>query len=420
MRVALERQMDLEPQSSRRAQRQGLNLVLSFVSFVVFVVSVLSSSNAAAQAKLTLVPSISVSSLYDDNLFAKTIGSADQMTLFTPGLEATYETPVTMLKGEYAFDMQRSIDHPALNNLQARRHAMVDTSFHLATRFTFGFAGRYDRTDTAGELNYTTGLLLDRRRAERLEGGPSFNFQASPKLALNGVFVWVTERVADSVGADEQVARLGFTRQVTPRASFGAMALGRRFDSLGDNYTSGAPLFVWSYELAPATMVSLQAGPRYTSALNTIAPEIAFSLGRKAPNIINYGVDYWRGESIILGVVGPVEVNSATAKISWPIRTHVDLGVHGGLFNSQTLTQGRVRVYHGEVVASWAAKGPFIVALSYGADFQRGDVRSSLLSDRQVIRHVVLLRLTAAPRLSRLFQPDDPLQPLGDPIKGVK
>jgi hypothetical protein len=378
--------------------------------------------DAAAQSKVTLVPSASVSSVYDDNLFAKTVGSGDQMTLITPGVELTYETPTNMLMGEFTLDMQRSLDHPALNNPLARRHAMLDSRFGTSPRLTLGLGARYDRTDTAGELNYNTGLLLDHRTASRWEAGPSLAFKATQFVTINANYNWTSENVDDSVAADEQVARLGFTRQTSERGSFGISSLGRYFSGAGPAYTSAAALGSYTYELAPATMFTLQAGPRYSQARGSILPEIVFAVGRKAATVMNWGFDYWRGESIILGVLGPVEVNSATGKVSWPIRQKYTVGLHAGLFDSQTLTQGQVRVYHGEVVASWTTRAPFIIAASYGADFQRGDVRSSLLSDKQIVRHVILLRLTAAPRLSRSFQPDDPLQPLGgEPTtKGVK
>jgi hypothetical protein len=406
-------------------------------------------SMAAAQAKVTMTPSISVGSLYDNNLFFKAVGSGDQMTLITPGIQISYETAVKMLMGEYSFDMQRSIDHPALDNLQARRHGMLDTRFQLMPRFTVGFGGRYDRTDTAGELNYYTGVLIDRRTAERLDGGPTFSFRATPKVTLSGLYNWTSETVDQSVGGNEEVARLALMRQFTPRSTFGVGGLARRFDSAsqsivpnglptyttngvvdtlsdglavaaGGRFMSEAALLMWTWEAAPATMLNVQAGPRYTSARDRFVPEIAVSLARKAANILNFGADYWRGESIILGVLGPVEVNSGTGHVTWPIRPNLELGVHGGVFDSQTLSQGRARVYHTEVVASWTVKGPFTIATSYGADFQRGDVRSSLLSDKQVTRQVILLRVTAAPHVSRTFQPDDPLQPLGTPSKGVK
>src|SRR5215217_760290 len=118
---------------------------------LVAVLALAMQAPAGAQSKLTLVPSISVSSLYDNNLFAKTVGSGDQMTLFTPGLELTYETPKDMVLGEITVDAQRSFQHPALNNLLARRHAMLDSRLGLTPRFSLGFGGRYDRTDAAGE-----------------------------------------------------------------------------------------------------------------------------------------------------------------------------------------------------------------------------------------------------------------------------
>src|SRR5439155_16841732 len=106
----------------------------------------------------------------------------------------------------------------------------------------------------------------------------------------------------------------------------------------GGRFSSAAPLVAWSYEVAPATLFSVQAGPRYSQARNAIQPEISVTLARKAADIVNFGADYWRGESIVLGVLGPVEVNSATGMMSWPIRTNIELGVHAGLFDSQTLS----------------------------------------------------------------------------------
>src|SRR5437667_226193 len=45
-------------------------------------------SAASAQSQATFVPSLSISSVYDDNLFARTVGSGDQMTQLSPTLTA--------------------------------------------------------------------------------------------------------------------------------------------------------------------------------------------------------------------------------------------------------------------------------------------------------------------------------------------
>jgi hypothetical protein len=165
---------------------------------------------------------------------------------------------------------------------------------------------------------------------------------------------------------------------------------------------------------------TILAGPRLSSR-ETLEPDISATFARRPSlNSIGYGVDLWRGESIILGVTGPVEVLSTTSGVSWLARRTIEMGVRGGLFDSTTLSQGKARVYHAEAVAAWSPMGPLILAVSYGTDFQRGDVRTSLLSDRRVVRHLFQVRLTVAPRLSRSFQPEDPLRPLGDSTKGVQ
>src|SRR5262249_7641711 len=107
---------------------------------------------ASAQSKVTFVPSLSLSSVYDDNLFARTVGSGDQMTQLTPGVEFGYDTSVVTFNGQYSFDMERSLDHAALDNIDARRRGLIDVRLRKTPRLAFGFVGRYDRTETAGEL----------------------------------------------------------------------------------------------------------------------------------------------------------------------------------------------------------------------------------------------------------------------------
>jgi hypothetical protein len=48
------------------------------------------------------------------------------------------------------------------------------------------------------------------------------------------------------------------------------------------------------------------------SSRGTLEPDITATFARRETNSIGYSVDIWRGESIILGVLGPVEVLSTT------------------------------------------------------------------------------------------------------------
>ena len=374
---------------------------------------------ARSQSRVMFVPSVTVSSVFDDNPFATTTGSADQLTLLTPGIAGLFATPVVNINGLYSFEMQRSIDHPALNNLDARRHGMLTAAFRQNSKSTITVDGNYDRTDTAGDLNFVTGLLLERRRAQRWQVGPSMVYQVAPRTIISAGYTWTNEGIEGTPAEDEHVVRADVTRQLSPRSAASVGYLERRFVNEIDTRTSYAPLVGWTYRATPFTRLTLQAGPRL-SARGGIAPEIVAAFARKGTHLVGFGLDYWRGESITLGVIGPVEVNSATAQVTSPVIKNFALGLYGGFFNIDTISQGKARVYHGEILAVRSPIGPFVVALSYGADFQRGDVRTSLLSDETVVRHILRLRLIATPpRLGRSFQPEDPLELLRKPSHGA-
>jgi len=374
---------------------------------------------ARSQSRVTFVPSVSVSSVFDDNPFATSTGSADQMTLLTPGIAGIYSTPVVNINGLFSFEMQRSIDHPALNNLDARRHGMLTAALRQNSKSTLTVDANYDRTDTAGDLNFVTGLLLERRRAQRWQVGPSMVYQVTPRTIVSTGYTWTNEGIAGTPAEDEHVVRADVTRQLSPRSAVSVGYLQRHFVNDAEGRTSYAPLVGWTYASTPFTRLTLQAGPR-RSARGGVAPEVVAAFARKGTHLIGFGVDYWRGESITLGVVGPVEVNSATVQVTSPVIKKVAVGVYGGLFNIDTISQGKARVYHGEILAVRSPIGPLVVALSYGVDFQRGDVRTSLLSDETVVRQIVRLRLIASPqRLGPSFQPEDPLELLRKPSHGA-
>jgi hypothetical protein len=386
----------------------------------VIVASVcLAPSPARGQSRATFTPSLSIGSVYDDNLFARTVGSGDQMTLLSPGLAASFENPRGSLLGFYTFDMQRSFDHPGLNELDARRNGLIDSHYRQTERLSFALISRYDFTQTAGELNFNTGLLLDRHAASRWEINPSVAYQFGPRTSLTALYDRTTERIIGETAAFEDIARTMITYQKTPRLSLGTGYSMRHFINGDETHTSNAILFGSTYAINPAMSFTVAAGPRLSSR-GTLEPDITATFARRETNSIGYSVDIWRGESIILGVLGPVEVLSTTTGVTWPVRRSIEMGVHGGLFDSTTLSQGKARVYHAEAVAAWSPRGPVIVAVSYGADFQRGDVRTSLLSDQHVVRHLFQVRLTLAPHLSRSFKPEDPLRPIGEPTKGVQ
>jgi len=127
-------------------------------------------------------------------------------------------------------------------------------------------------------------------------------------------------------------------------------------------------------------------------------------------------LDYWHGDTIVLGVAGPVDVDSGTARLSWPIRSRWEIATAFGATNLVTIDDRSGQVFGGTVVGTWNPGGLYSVAASYGADFQDGSIRNpvflddeEVFFDQRVLRHVFSVSVTFAPRYARSILPSDEL-----------
>jgi len=357
----------------------------------------------SAQSNATLVPSVSICTVRDDNLFATHKLEAGTMTVIRPGLEANYESPTLNFQSLFSFDMQHS-NFDALSTLDARRHADMDLKHRTTAAATLGLGFRYDRTETPGELNLDTGILGERRIAERFEIVPSIAYRSTPRTTINASYSAMTETLVDDIRGTLYVARGGFAHDVDSLNSVTFGYLGRRFVDVVGTYLSNAVLVGWNREVAYGTRFNLAAGPRLTQDRGLQA-EIQAGFSRNTDRL-RVAVDYWHGEAIILGIHGPVAVDSATAKWTWPLTLRSEIGLHTGITDSTTLADKNVRVYRAIMTGAWTPNGgPYTLSASYGAEFQRGLIRESLFIDEQVMRQTFRVNVTIAPRLSRTFRP---------------
>jgi hypothetical protein len=381
---------------------------------LILLTAVLAAAEAGAQARMELVPSVAFSTAYDDNIFTTQEGSGDAMMLVTPAFEAFYESPNTMFRGLYNFDMQRAVGFSTLNSLDAKRQAMVNTGFQINPQFRLSLIGRYDVSDRPGDLMFDTGVLLGRQRARRYQVTPAISVRVRPRTTITAQYDATKEVLGADMRGDMYIARVGLSRMRSTRDVWSVNYLGRTFVNGSDMFNAAATershavLLGYSRAVGVGTNVSVQGGPRASSYGNT-RPELLANFSKQL-RAGRFGLDYWRGETIIMGIRGPVDIQSVSMKSSWPIRRHIEVGGHAGIFQSQTLFQGHARVFHPEIVVSYSPRASYVVAGSYGVDFQRGDVRSEFLADREIVRHVLKVSVTLAPRLSRI-RPADPNDP---------
>ena len=93
----------------------------------VLIAQLVTATPAHAQAQVEFIPSVSLFTVVDDNIFAGANGTAGQMLQLRPTFEGSYESPITRLLGLYSFDMQRS-NFSSLTTLDARRHALGEAA----------------------------------------------------------------------------------------------------------------------------------------------------------------------------------------------------------------------------------------------------------------------------------------------------
>ena len=356
-----------------------------------------------AQSRFEIVPTVSIAGVYDDNLNAETEGSAGKMLQVRPTLEGSWESPRVAFISLYSQDMLRS-NFSTLNTVDARRHAFLDTRVRMSPLTTVTVEGRYDRSETPGDIELDTGILGSRQTAQRWQLSPTLVRRINPRSVMTAGYDFTRENEIDTPSGTLHQARVSLSREYTSRSALVGTYLARYFVDPFDNSTSHSVLGGWTREMAPHTHLSLYAGPRLTSYRSGVKPEVSASF-RRDTDRIDVRADYWHGETIILGIPGPVAVDSGSMRVTWPFRNRWEMGTHLGATDITTLDFREARVYRTTLLGSWSPRGMYSISASYGLDYQQGDIRRRL--DGNVLRHVFRVSVTVAPRLFRSILPPD-------------
>jgi hypothetical protein len=379
------------------------------VTTLIIAASAWQPGDTAAQSHVEAVPSVTIGAIYDDNLFAQVQGDAGHMLTVRPGFGTAIDTPRLNLSSLFTFDSQRS-NHRDLTMIDARRHADAGLKYRMTDMTTLGLVAQYDRTETPGEINIGTGILSDRRQAQRWEVSPNFVHRFAPHTSIAGSYDYTAETLVDNGTGRMQTARAGISQIYSTRSSFTGWVMGRHFGDPTDatnGSNSAALLAGWDHQFSPASRFSIQAGPR-VSSYRGLEPEVNASITRTTPRLM-VAADYAHTETIVLGIRGPVVLNGGDARITWPFRRTIEISSHSAVSAIDTLDLHRLTSYRQTFVASWSPGGLYTFNASYGVDYQQGNIRRNVFTDTDVMRHIFGVSVTVAPRYSRYIKsPDDP------------
>jgi hypothetical protein len=380
------------------------------VTTLLIAAGALHAAAAAAQSHFEAVPSVTIGSIYDDNLFATQLrGDAGHMLAVRPGFGSAIDTPRLNLTSLFTFDSQHS-NHQDLTMIDARRHADAKMLYRSTPETTLELTAQYDRTEVPGEINLESGILGPRQQAYRWEVAPNFAHKLRQHTSVTGSYDYMAESLVENGSGRMQVVRAGLVQQHSTRTNFMANLQERHFADPSD-VSNGSDSFAlvggWDYQLSALSRISLQAGPR-VSTYRGLQPEIAAGYTH-ATNHLIVGADYNHTETIVLGIRGPVVLNGGDANFTWPWRRTMEFSSHSAVSRIDTLDAHRITSYRETIIGAWSPGGMYTFNASYAIDYQEGAILNSVFSNGNVLRHVFGVSVTVAPRYSHYIKtPDDP------------
>jgi hypothetical protein len=215
---------------------------------------------------ITLVPSISVSEEYNDNLFSDNNNrQADFITGFNPGLTLLVNRPNFELSAGYSFSAEIYAKETSFSGPFNRQTFLGTSLYRVSPRLTFSLADAflYDRNG-----NITTQGPTGRQESWTNTFTPAMAWQMTPRSSLNLNATYAAVRFpGNGTGVDSDSygfqTALGYT--FTPRFT-GTLGYGFNYLDFkqGDDSITHTPAVGFVYRLTPTLTGIVTGGPAIT------------------------------------------------------------------------------------------------------------------------------------------------------------
>lgn len=357
---------------------------------VVLLGAVLVPGLAGAQPGVFVTPSFSIAEVYDDNLFfTPSRREKDLISRFSPGIQAGYQSVPLTLLGRYTFDAEIYPDHPELDDAQVRQEAGIEFRSRPNRTLTLSFDGAFLETQTPGQLNVATGILVGRVRAQRLSAKPGVAYEFDPLTAGAAEYTLTEDELSGGVTILTHVGDLRLDRRITPLDTGSVGYTLREFDfDPGGTTTSHAVTLGWTRQLTPLTSLTLRGGPRFSEG--SVDPEVSASI-RHRLRLGEVSFTYSRSQTTVIGRAGSVDNEAfiATAVLE-PLPS---LEVRAAPSLLRTFDADReARVYALDLTAEYKITAWLSLEGAYEFSFQEGGVNA--IRDEEISHNIILLRLT--------------------------
>lgn len=281
----------------------------------LFLVMALAAPAAAsAQEETYTRMSVSASQIYDGNLFATPASRGPQSDLisrFGPALEAGYVSLPLELVARYEVRAERYLDHPDLNANVAHQDAAIALRYLPVQRLELSVDASYVWTQTPGEFNLESQLVLGRAPAERLAMGSAASYDWSNVTKVTWDYTFEKDTMVGGVASATHHSRVGVAQRRGLRNTYRVDYQFRHID-FGDGapVTSYVVTGGWVFGITPRTGFEIAVGPRLTEG--TIRPEVSAVLRRQLRRG-DLSLGYSRTELTAFGEPGTIDVHRVAA-----------------------------------------------------------------------------------------------------------
>lgn len=274
-----------------------------------------------------LLPSFALTEEFDDNIFATSSNrKSDLVSRFSPGLAGGYRSdPFTLLlKG--GFDAEVFADHSELNDATSGWHVGLDAQYLPARPLTLALGFSYIETKTPSTLPVAVGLAptviapatvleFGRARATFLSFTPAVAYQFTPLTTGSFAYTYTHDTIENGIPTTLHSTELRLGHQFTP-LDIGFVGFRNTVyenESLPTT-VEYAPTVGWFRQLTPATRLTLEGGPLFTSD-GSVHPNVGARLEHDF-RLAKVGLGYSRTRGFVLGQAGVVTTETFSGAVS--------------------------------------------------------------------------------------------------------
>lgn len=288
------------------------------------------STVSVAHAETFIIPSLSVTEIYDDNIFFDSSEKiSDRITRLSPGLQVGYYSRKLNFGSSFTFDAERYSDNDSQNSDMTRKYGDVEFEYKPDSRLSLFADAHYTKSDTPEDISIRTGgirqgLLIARATAEQTRVRPGLSYRFRRDLQGSLAYSQIDEKLIGTGESETRQFEAELVKTLSKNNDLSAGYTANRYqfelDAAG-NSPSGQqgeqetkiPWLGLRHRLGPRTSVAAKAGPRLSD--DTSGAFLLASLSFINPTL-ETKFEYERSETTVLGDFVVLEYDSYSVDIA--------------------------------------------------------------------------------------------------------